>query len=175
MPPKPVCVVLEDDAILADRFVERLDLILAELPRDFHFCSLGYGRPNTAPLVKFSSQLVIPTFTWYLTGYILSLEGAKHLIGSLPVCGPIDTWIGLKMVANWDNIFGTQVGVGISTNVTAEAPSKKDLATIMKFRAFAAAEPLCSQKIGIPVGFAGSKWRQRDTDITYSGSDNYNG
>lgn len=42
MAPSPVCIVLEDDAILIDQFNEKLSSILKELPRDFHFCSLGY-------------------------------------------------------------------------------------------------------------------------------------
>jgi hypothetical protein len=43
-PPCPVFVIMEDDALLVDRFSDRLQLLLNELPRDFHFCSLGYGR-----------------------------------------------------------------------------------------------------------------------------------
>lgn len=42
MPPTPVCVILEDDAMLVDQFQDKLTKILKELPRDFHFCSLGY-------------------------------------------------------------------------------------------------------------------------------------
>jgi len=42
MPPSPVCVILEDDAKLVDQFNDKLAVILSELPRDFHFCSLGY-------------------------------------------------------------------------------------------------------------------------------------
>jgi len=180
MPPALVCVVLEDDAILCDRFAERLDSLLEELPRDFHFCSLGYGRPATAPLVKFSSQLCVPTCIWYLTGYVVSLEGAEHLLGSLPVRGPVDSWIGLKMCANWDNSFGESVGVGVQSKPKVEGPSRKDFATIMKFRAFAACDPLCSQKVmnagrSATTNAAGRNWRQRDTDITYSGSENYIG
>lgn len=49
MHPTPVCVVIEDDAVLVDRFLDRLRALLKELPRDFHFCSLGYSRPKTAP------------------------------------------------------------------------------------------------------------------------------
>ena len=90
MEPTPVCVILEDDAVLVDRFTERLSGLLEELPRDFHFCSLGYSRPKTAPMVEFSSQLGLPTCIWYLTGYILSLEGARHLLQGLPVKGPVD-------------------------------------------------------------------------------------
>ncbi len=90
MDPVPVCVILEDDAVLSDRFAERLSSLLEELPRDFHFCSLGYSRPKTAPIVEYSTHLGIPSCLWYLTGYVLSLEGARHLIDSLPVSGPVD-------------------------------------------------------------------------------------
>ncbi len=90
MNPVPVCVILEDDAVLSDRFAERLSTLLKELPRDFHFCSLGYSRPKTAPIIEYSTHLGIPSCLWYLTGYVLSLEGARHLIESLPVSGPVD-------------------------------------------------------------------------------------
>lgn len=86
--PSPCCVILEDDACLCDRFAERLEALLDELPRDFHLCSLGYSRPKKAPLIEYSSHLGIPSCLWYLTGYIISMEGAKHLLESLPVAGP---------------------------------------------------------------------------------------
>lgn len=86
--PSPCCVILEDDAVLCDRFKERLEALLEELPRDFHFCSLGYSRPPKAPLIEYSSQIGIPSCLWYLTGYIISLDGAEHLLKSLPVVGP---------------------------------------------------------------------------------------
>jgi len=171
MEPAPVCVVLEDDAVLADRFAERLSSLLEELPRDFHFCSLGYSRPKTAPIVDFSSQLGIPSCLWYLTGYVLSLEGARHLIQSLPVTGPVDSWMGMKMCSNWDNVYGHWIGVGKHARAMSKLPSRKDLSKIMKFRAFAALVPLCEQKVGKAGGDAGVRvnWRDRDTDIAYSG------
>lgn len=86
--PTPCCVILEDDAVLCNRFAERLEAVLEELPRDFHFCSIGYSRPQRAPIVEYSSQLGIPSCLWYLTGYIISLDGAKNLLESLPVAGP---------------------------------------------------------------------------------------
>ena len=88
--PAPVCVILEDDAVLVDRFAERLASLLEELPRDFHFCSLGYSRPKAAPMAEYSTHLGIPSCLWYLTGYILSLDGARHLMDNLPVTGPVD-------------------------------------------------------------------------------------
>lgn len=173
MDPVPVCVILEDDAVLTDGFAERLESLLDELPRDFHFCSLGYSRPKTAPIVEYSTQLGIPSCLWYLTGYILSLEGARHLIKSLPVTGPIDSWIGLNMYSNWDNRFGAANQVGKLQQKKKEKkkkqklPSNEDLAKIIKFRAFAALVPLCSQKVATDI--RGGSWRDRDTDITYSG------
>ena len=173
--PVPVCVVLEDDAILVDRFTDRLLSLLEELPRDFHFCSLGYSRPKTAPLIPYSSQIGVPTSIWYLTGYILSLEGARYLLNKLPVRGPIDSWIGLAMFTNnWDNVFGNAFGVGVSSKPPQDPTiSKDDLRRILRFRAFAASVPLCSQKVGSGTELSsttGRNWRQRDTDIVYSGN-----
>jgi len=166
MSPVPVCVILEDDAVLNDRFAERLELILSQLPRDFHMCSLGYSRPKSAPMVEYSTHIGIPSCLWYLTGYILSLEGSRHLIKSLPVVGPVDSWIGLKMCSNWDNKVGDANNVGkdkFNRREKAKLPDQKDLVKILKFRAFAALVPLCSQKS------RGGGWRDKDTDIVYSG------
>lgn len=169
--PSPCCVILEDDACLCDRFAERLEALLEELPRDFHVCSIGYSRPQRAPIVEYSSQLGIPSCLWYLTGYILSLEGAKHLLQSLPVVGPVDSWIGMKMCSNWDNTFGQRIGVGNHTRTQATPPSRKDLARILRFRAFAALVPLCEQKnYNTSEGGSHSRgWKDKDTDIVYSG------
>jgi len=179
MPPSPVCVILEDDAMLVDQFHDRLAKILQELPRDFHFCSLGYSRPKNAPMIHYSKSLGIPTCFWYLTGYILSLEGAKYLINSLPVQGPVDSWIGMKATANWENEYGRLIGVGTAPKAKVHAEEltfKRKLGDIVKFRVFAALSPLCSQKLAWKEDLSGakkheeiSKWRHRDTDITFSG------
>ena len=185
MNPTPVCVILEDDAILVDGFVDRLDSLLAEIPRDFHFCSLGYGRPKTAPLLPYSSQLGIPTFLWYLTGYIISLDGAKYLLEKLPVVGPVDSWIGQLQFANWENEYGRALGLGAPSSkrpaggcdISKSMPPRKELSQLLQFRAFAALVPLCSQKVGGQTALdalsghtRGRNWRKRDTDIVYSGS-----
>lgn len=194
----PVCVVLEDDAILCDSFAFRLqNEILAELPSDFHFCSLGYSRPRTAPMLKYSKHLGIPTCLWYLTGYILSLEGARYLLGlergtnneedelddkkkttkrdpQPNVVGPIDSWLGLKMCSdNWENYFGYSLGIG-REHFQRKLPKEQDLKNILKFKCFAALTPLCEQIVGGPGAKddANSQqhWRYfRDSDIEYSG------
>jgi GR25 family glycosyltransferase involved in LPS biosynthesis len=179
MPPAPVCVILEDDAMLVDRFAERLHALLKELPRDFHFCSLGYSRPKTAPIVPFTPLVGIPTMLWYLTGYIISEQGAKYLLNScLPVVGPVDSWIGLKMTSNWDNLYGANMGVGVHAKPNSKLPSRKELCSILQFRAFCAVHPLCSQHVrggstntreAARSASATRNWRHRDTDIEYSG------
>jgi hypothetical protein len=178
MAPAPVCVILEDDAILVDRFTEKLAALLKELPRDFHFCSLGYSRPKSAPIVPFTSKLGIPSMLWYLTGYILSEAGARYLLDSLPVVGPVDSWVGLQMTSNWDNVFGMKLGVGVHSKPNSELPAHRDLCKILKFRAFGALQPLCTQKVRVEAAATagtvvaastGRHWRQRDTDIEYSG------
>ena len=173
MDPAPICLILEDDAMLVDRFADRLAALLEELPRDFHFCSIGYSRPRTAPLVSFSSQLGIPSCIWYLTGYIVSLEGCRFLLDSLPVKGPVDSWIGLLMCyRNWDNDYGHAMGVGSRTVSTDRTLSRKELCQFLRFRAFASVVPLCSQRVNIDNTGTNARrsWRQnRDTDITFSG------
>jgi hypothetical protein len=120
---------------------------------------------------------------WYLTGYCLSEAGAQYLLDSLPVVGPVDSWIGLKMTNNWDNIFGAKLGVGMHAKPkNSKLPSHADLGQIMKFRAYCVLQPLCSQKVRLSTTAAtggtvvaptrhGRHWRQRDTDIEYSGGD----
>lgn len=177
LPPAPVCVILEDDAILADDFAKKLQVLLKELPRDFHYCALGYGRPKTAPIVSFSGTLGIPTCQWYLTGYVLSLAGTEYLQKKLPVVGPVDSWIGLMLTSNWDNVFGNAIGLGVHASSVIQngyTVATKDLSRIMQFRAFCALQPLCWQKVGgrkdKAPGKVGRSWRQqRDTDIVYSG------
>jgi len=174
LPSVPVALILEDDAILVDRFAERLDEILAEIPRDFHYCAIGYSRPKTAPLVDMSppcKHIKLPTMTWYLTGYLLSAAGARYLLRQLPVEGPVDTWIGRMMLEkNWENEYGSRVGIGnvlhpgkrgASSNEKVVV-SRNELKTCVKFRAFCASIPLCSQKVG-------QSWQQKDSDIVYSG------
>jgi hypothetical protein len=180
LPPAPVCVVLEDDAMLVEGFAQKLADLLEGLPRDFHFCSLGYSRPKSAPIIPLPGTLVgVPSMLWYLTGYCLSCRGADYLLESLPVVGPVDSWIGLKMAhENWDNTWGMTIGIGAHAQPES-LPKRKDLAEIIKFHAYCALKPLCSQKVRVDATRTagsvmaapgtGRNWRQRDTDVEYSG------
>jgi hypothetical protein len=74
------------------------------------------------------------------------------------------------MFANWDNLFGHALRVGVhSKPVNAPPLARKDLRQLLRFRAFAAMVPLCTQKVG-GASSTGRNWRNRDTDITYSGN-----
>ena len=174
MDPSPVCVILEDDAMLCDRFVERLEALLDELPRDFHFCSIGYSRPKFAPIVEYSQEIGIPSCLWYLTGYVLSAAGASFLNSSLPVVGPVDSWIAVKLRDNFANSYGDSIGVGKHARAH-NLSSPSDLSKMLKFRAFAAKVPLCTQKQAVvsqsKATRGGGNWRaaKMDSDVVYSG------
>ena len=187
MPPCPVALVLEDDAALVDRFQDRLDQLLEELPRDFHYCALGYAKPKQAPLLDIPGcqHIQLPTMTWYLTGYLLSQAGAQYLLSRLPVVGPIDAWMGRKMIltSNWENEFGHRMGVGDApqngSDYVRPVLSMKEIRLCVKFRAYCASIPLCDQKVRTATATGASashrdkpvqNWRLRDSDIVYSGN-----
>jgi len=187
MPPCPVALVLEDDAVLVDRFRERLDQLLEELPRDFHYCAIGYAKPKEAPLVDIPGRehIKLPTMTWYLTGYLLSKSGARHLLKHLPVVGPIDAWMGRNMIltSNWENDYGHRMGVGCApqngSDYARPTLSRKEISLCVQFRAYCAGVPLCDQKVRTATATGASasnhdkplqNWRLRDSDIVYSGN-----
>ncbi len=126
-------------------------------------------------MINYTENIGIPTCFWYLTGYIISLGGTKHLLKSLPVRGPVDSWVGMKATSNWENEYGLRIGVGTAPKakvLSSELPNRKELCNIMKFRVFAALTPLCSQKVAwkkTSTSQDRAKWRERDTDVTYSG------
>eukprot|EP00536_Pseudo-nitzschia_multiseries_P006797 jgi/Psemu1/193922/e_gw1.149.25.1 len=187
IPPCPVSLILEDDAIMVDRFRDRLDELLRELPRDFHYCALGYAKPKEAPLVDLPGceHIKLPTMTWYLTGYLLSQSGARYLLDHLPVEGPIDAWMGRKMIlaSNWENEYGHRIGVGDApqkgSDVSRPTLTTKEIKACVQFRAYCASIPLCEQKVGKAMatnananhhGTPNQNWRLRDSDIVYSGT-----
>lgn len=76
----------------------------------------------------------------------------------------------MKMCSNWDNVFGQKMGVGTHTNTQVKLPcSRKELSQFLRFRAFAALNPLCEQKNNSSSDGSSGGWRNKDTDIVYSG------
>lgn len=101
----------------------------------------------------------------------------------------MDTWIGMQMLSNFaSGLSGRKVEdlEQVSSTLThlnylahEENESKgnlwrdKQIVQNLKFRCFAALNPLCSQQTGgdklSGVEARRVGWRARDTDITYSG------
>lgn len=72
-------LVLEDDVVLEDNFLEKLNNI--DIPKNMDFLYLGRREPNTnEPEQEINKDIVIPSYSYGSHGYILTLEGAKKLL-----------------------------------------------------------------------------------------------
>ncbi len=100
----PYALVLEDDIFFDKNFSELANNMWEEIPVDdsnkksFDLLYLSYKEVDSgAEKTLFSKHLFKPIRGyWWLSGYILSAQGAKKLLSLLPVCGPIDMWINLQ-------------------------------------------------------------------------------
>jgi len=94
-------LVLEDDVWFRSGFAQDLDQAWAEIKNQFNKKSnfdilyLSYKEvKNGAPKTFLSSNIFSPERgLWYLSGYVVSLEGAEKLLRLLPCKGPVDLWI----------------------------------------------------------------------------------
>jgi GR25 family glycosyltransferase involved in LPS biosynthesis len=97
-------LILEDDVFFERGFAESINQIWKELPdkRDdgvrFDFLYLSFHEVNHGTEKEsFSKNLFRPKRgLWWLSGYVLSIEGAKKLLRELPVSGPVDLWMNHK-------------------------------------------------------------------------------
>ncbi|RZJ46345.1 MAG: glycosyl hydrolase family protein, partial [Chryseobacterium sp.] len=97
-------LILEDDVFFESFFSKKLNAIWQELPKneqrlpDFDLLYLSYREVDWGAVIKpYSLHLNKPIKgLWWLSGYVLSLKGAKKLIDSLPVRGPVDLWMNLQ-------------------------------------------------------------------------------
>jgi hypothetical protein len=167
--PAAVCLILEDDANVVEEFSAALENLLDELPRDFHYCALGYGRPKSAPIIPFTATLGIPTHLFYATGYLISAAGLKRLQENLPVRGPIDAWLGHRQTRNFENVVGQRLGVG--SHGRGGNVSRTKLQEIMDWEPYCATPPLCQQAIRVHDTTSGARrnWQKKDSDVVYSG------
>jgi GR25 family glycosyltransferase involved in LPS biosynthesis len=111
--PHAHAMVLEDDVWFRPRFARIVDQAWSELHRgknlerlvDVLYVSyreVDYG----AEKVKVSPSLFSPfRGLWCLSGYVLSRNGAKKLLSSLPVRGPVDLWMNHQFGRL--NVYGT--------------------------------------------------------------------
>lgn len=97
----PYALVLEDDVWFDRGFARIVDRAWAEMvakegenPK-FDFLYLSYKEvTHGAPKEFLSASVFRPERgLWYLSGYVLSQNGARKLLNLLPCRGPIDLWI----------------------------------------------------------------------------------
>lgn len=94
-------LILEDDAWFHPRFAHRMDQAWEDLTagpgatRGFDVFYVSYVEvKHGAPKTVLSRNIFRPVRgLWYLSGYVLSREGAQKLLGLLPCRGPVDLWI----------------------------------------------------------------------------------
>ena len=94
-------LILEDDVWFRSGFAQNLDQAWAEIKADgnmksnFDILYLSYEEvKHGAPKTFLSSNVFRPIRgLWYLSGYVVSREGAEKLLRLLPCRGPVDLWI----------------------------------------------------------------------------------
>ena len=97
-------LVLEDDVCLHPNFAALMEKSWIELsqksPLDNNFDVLFLSFKEVdmgAEKIKFtSSTFKLFRGIWYMSGYVLSKQGAKKLLSMLPIVGPVDLWINHK-------------------------------------------------------------------------------
>ena len=91
----PYTLILEDDFTIDVGFQNNLKGVWNELPKDFDLLYLSYLPSSDGfkyDLYK-NNLLKVHKGIWWLSGYILSYEGAKKLVDNFPVVGVTDMWI----------------------------------------------------------------------------------
>jgi GR25 family glycosyltransferase involved in LPS biosynthesis len=94
-------LILEDDVWFRPGFVQNLDQAWSEIKvqvnkkSNFDILYLSYEEvKHGAPKTFLSSNVFRPVRgLWYLSGYVISREGAEKLLRLLPCKGPVDLWI----------------------------------------------------------------------------------
>lgn len=91
-------LILEDDIYFENKFSCKLNSLWKEIVDteiEFDIIYLSYKKVEYNPdLNQISNNLSIPyRGIWWFSGYILSNKGAKKLLESLPIVGPVDLWI----------------------------------------------------------------------------------
>ncbi|MBX4865323.1 family 16 glycosylhydrolase [Rhizobium bangladeshense] len=100
-------LILEDDVWFLPGFARQLDHAWEELTiakegsEDLDVLYVSYVEvKNGAPKSLISSNVFRPVRgLWYMSGYILSRQGAEKLLRLLPCRGPVDLWINQKFSA----------------------------------------------------------------------------
>jgi GR25 family glycosyltransferase involved in LPS biosynthesis len=94
-------LILEDDVWFRSGFAQNLDQAWAEIKAEgnrksnFDILYLSYEEAkHGAPKTFLSRNVFRPVRgLWFLSGYVISREGAERLLRLLPCRGPVDLWI----------------------------------------------------------------------------------
>src|SRR5258706_3606210 len=135
-------LILEDDVWFQHRFSRHLDRAWSEIEAEgdeistFDILYLSYKEVKHGAQKTFLSSNVFRPVRglWYLSGYVLSREGAGKLLRLLPCRGPVDLWINhqfgaLDVRATRQSIIG-QRRDGSSTNLYSILPSLTKIGAI---------------------------------------------
>ena len=140
-------LVLEDDTCFQRGFGRYLDQAWREIDADeevgapFDILYLSYKEvKHGAQKTLLSGSLFRPVRgLWYMSGYVLSREGAAKLLRLLPCRGPIDLWINhqfgaLNVLATRRSIISQRLDIG-STNSYSVLPALTKIGVIDSERA----------------------------------------
>lgn len=109
----PVTLIMEDDFIFCNKFQDRVEEIFEnELPSKWDLLYLSklpnYSGFRWDPHSKNLARLY--NGVWWLSGYVVTYEGAKKLLKGLPIIGPVDVWINyqfprMEVYSTYDNLI----------------------------------------------------------------------
>lgn len=135
-------LILEDDVWFQPAFARQLDQAWKELTfanegsENIDVLYVSYVEvKNGAPKSFISSNVFRPVRgLWFMSGYILSRQGAEKLLRLLPCRGPVDLWINqkfsaLKVAATKRSIVGQRTDVS-STNSYSVLPTLSKIGAI---------------------------------------------
>tara|TARA_B110000285_G_scaffold12736_1_gene12641 strand:- start:29934 stop:30764 length:831 start_codon:yes stop_codon:yes gene_type:complete len=92
----PVSLIMEDDFEFCYNFQGKIESIFEnELPKKWDLLYLSSLPGHTGFTWDPQSDNLIRLYNgvWWLSGYVLTYEGAKTLLNNLPIVGPVDVWI----------------------------------------------------------------------------------
>jgi GR25 family glycosyltransferase involved in LPS biosynthesis len=132
---QPYVLVLEDDIWFHRRFARNLDRAWGEIEAEgataqrFDILYLSYKEVKYGAQKTFLSRSVFRPFRglWFLSGYVLSREGAAKLLARLPCRGPVDLWMNYQY--GWLDVRATRKAIinqrrdGGSTNSYSILPA----------------------------------------------------
>lgn len=134
-------LILEDDVWFHPNFARHLDQAWKDVASEsakhegFDILYVSFMEAmNGAPKTFISSDVFRPVRgLWFLSGYILSRQGAKNLLGLLPCRGPVDLWINHQF--NVLNVRATRHSLVRQRRDTASTNSYSILPSLSKIGA----------------------------------------